>query len=305
MERTVLRSQDEILNQFESTSPGEVTVSVCCASYNHEKYIEELIRGVLNQITKFSFELIIYDDGSTDNTQNIISNYFDKYPRIITPILSKQNNYNTVKATISRNTFNIAKGRYLMILDGDDFWHEPSKIERQIALFENHPETDICFQPARTLKADGTLGLIGWHGDSVKIIDFCSVVVGGGGKMPTASICLRANCIDNLFFSLVESSPAEDLALQIWGAKRGGALYSPFVASTYRLFVEGSWTRLALSSPERLVLSYRKQLKYIDKLVENKVISFACFCLAKTVFHVKLALRKVLSHTFQTPMRGL
>lgn len=88
----------------------DIVVSVLCATFNHEKYIDDAIRGFLAQKTNFPFEVIIRDDASSDKTADIIRSYADKYPKIIKPIYESINRYPLIKPGVVTREF--AKGRY-------------------------------------------------------------------------------------------------------------------------------------------------------------------------------------------------
>ena len=105
-------------------------VSISCIAYNHESYIRQCLDGFLMQKTTFSFEILIHDDASTDNTTDIIREYERKYPDIIKPIYQKENQYS--KGIPISATFNWprAKGKYIAMCEGDDYWTDPLKIGR-------------------------------------------------------------------------------------------------------------------------------------------------------------------------------
>lgn len=116
-------------------------VSVLMTTYNHEMFIAQAIESVLRQQTNFDFELIIGEDCSTDRTRFICEELRDKYPNIITLISNKTNIY----PRNFENTFAHCKGEYIAILEGDDYWIEPSKLQRQVDFLETHEEFSICF----------------------------------------------------------------------------------------------------------------------------------------------------------------
>ena len=92
----------------------EIVVSICCITYNHEKFVKYALEGFLMQKTNFRYEIIIHDDASTDNTKEIIQKYKEKYPDLIRTIYQSENQYSQGKPFIE-NTFEIAKGKYLAI----------------------------------------------------------------------------------------------------------------------------------------------------------------------------------------------
>jgi glycosyltransferase involved in cell wall biosynthesis len=114
-------------------------VSICCLAYNMEKYIGDTIEGFLLQKVSFPIEIIIHDDCSTDNTANIIREYVDKYPELIKPIFQKKNQYSLGKQMFPI-TFAHAKGQYIACCEGDDYWTDPNKLQRQTDFLETHLE---------------------------------------------------------------------------------------------------------------------------------------------------------------------
>jgi glycosyltransferase involved in cell wall biosynthesis len=119
---------------------SKVYVSVICNVYNHEPYLQQALDGFVNQQTKYSYEVLIHDDASTDRSADIIRNYQNKYPDIIKPIYQKENQYS--KGIKIGRTFQIprAKGKYIAFCEGDDYWCDNSKIEKQVFFLESHPE---------------------------------------------------------------------------------------------------------------------------------------------------------------------
>lgn len=114
-------------------------LSIYITTYNHEKYIREALDSVLMQNTKYSYEVIVGDDASTDNTKEILKEYAAKYPSIIKLFLRDTN----MGGKGSNNAYDLIKrceGKYIMALEGDDFWVDDSKIETQITFLEKHVE---------------------------------------------------------------------------------------------------------------------------------------------------------------------
>lgn len=114
-------------------------VSICCIAYNQEKYIRDAIEGFLLQKVSFPIEIIINDDCSTDNTANIICGYAEKYPGLVKPIFQKENQYSKGKKMFPI-TFARAKGKYIACCEGDDYWTDPNKLQRQFDFLETYQE---------------------------------------------------------------------------------------------------------------------------------------------------------------------
>jgi len=137
--------EDEIPSQ-EISDPAVLSknplVSCCMITYNHAPFIKQAIDSVLLQQTSFPFELVIGEDCSTDGTREIVFSYQEKYPHIIRVITSdknvgmRQNGYRTKKA---------CRGRYIAFCEGDDYWHDIYKLEKQVSFMEAHPECGLVF----------------------------------------------------------------------------------------------------------------------------------------------------------------
>ncbi len=111
-------------------------VSIITLAYNHENYIRDCLEGILKQKTSFKFELIIHDDASTDNTANIIKEYEKKYPNVIKPIYQKENQYSKGIAIGRTFLYPCVKGKYIAFCEGDDYWIDPLKLQKQVAFLE-------------------------------------------------------------------------------------------------------------------------------------------------------------------------
>lgn len=137
-----LRMQEDIKRGWKKDL---LVVSICCITYNHEKYISDALDGFLMQETDFPFEILIHDDASTDNTPDIIRKYEEKYPDIIKPIFQKENQKSKLGSGMNP-TFNYprAKGKYIALCEGDDYWTEPLKLQKQVKFLEARDEYSLC-----------------------------------------------------------------------------------------------------------------------------------------------------------------
>lgn len=134
------------MNKKSNSNLNAPKLSVITITYNHEKYIQQTLDSIISQATNFEFELIIADDASTDNTAAIITTYQKKYPHIIRAILRKSNvgvQKNFKDAIIQ------AKGKYIAMCEGDDYWLDDSKLQQQIDFLDNNPDYALCFHPVR------------------------------------------------------------------------------------------------------------------------------------------------------------
>lgn len=120
-------------------------VSVLCDTFNHENFIVEALEGFLSQKTDFPFEIIVHDDASTDRTAAIVKEYATKYPLIVKPILQQENQYSRKLNFWNDYTFPKAKGKYIAMCEGDDYWTDTLKLQKQVDFLENHEEVSITW----------------------------------------------------------------------------------------------------------------------------------------------------------------
>ncbi|OPY11919.1 MAG: putative glycosyltransferase EpsE [Syntrophus sp. PtaB.Bin138] len=128
--------------------PADPVVSVQMVTYNHEQYIARSIEGVLSQETTFPIELIVGEDCSTDRTRDIVMNYQRNHPAVIRVVTSKKN---VGMRKNGRRTELKCRGKYIAFLDGDDYWHDPGKLQRQVDYLESHPECGMVCTNADTV----------------------------------------------------------------------------------------------------------------------------------------------------------
>src|SRR6056297_2037532 len=112
-------------------------VSICCITYNHEKYIADALDSFLMQKTNFPFEIIIHDDASTDATPKIIDRYAKQYPKIIKPIYQSENQFSKGRKPLRDFVLPLIRGKYMATCEGDDFWIDDKKLEKQISFLES------------------------------------------------------------------------------------------------------------------------------------------------------------------------
>lgn len=125
----------------------EVEVSIICATFNQERYIKHALESILSQETTFRFEIIVRDDASTDCTQTIVEDLVSRYPERIVYIREPVNTYLDGERPLQASMPH-ARGRYIAICEGDDFWTRKDKLQRQYEALESNPSIDLCFHPA-------------------------------------------------------------------------------------------------------------------------------------------------------------
>lgn len=121
-------------------------VSICCVTYNHAPFIRKCLDGFLMQETSFPVEILIHDDASTDGTDEIIREYSGRFPDVIYPLFESENQYGKGQHNeIDFYNYRRARGKYIAYCEGDDYWTDSRKLQKQVDFMENHPAFSVCF----------------------------------------------------------------------------------------------------------------------------------------------------------------
>ena len=122
---------------------SQLVLTVLCTSYNQVDYIRECLEGIVMQKCSYKWEAIVHDDASTDGTQDVIREYAVKFPNIIKPILQTENQFSKKDGSLRRILLEACKGKYIANLEGDDYWTDPLKLQKQLDYLESHPECGL------------------------------------------------------------------------------------------------------------------------------------------------------------------
>lgn len=133
-------------------------VAIHCLVYNHEPYLRDCFEGFVMQQTNFPFVAIVHDDASTDNSAAIIREYKEKYPNIIQPIYETENQWRKSDGSLSRimnAAIDDTGAKYVAMCEGDDYWIDPLKLQKQVDFLEANPEYSMCFSNYSNANAYG------------------------------------------------------------------------------------------------------------------------------------------------------
>lgn len=182
---------------------GEPLVSIACITYNQGSYIKDAIEGFLKQKTTFPVEIIIYDDASGDRTATIIRNYANEYPELIIPIYQKENQRSKGINPIVELVFPKCHGKYIAICEGDDYWTDPLKLQKQVDFLEGNPDYGMVHTDfdQLTVENNRVVKSIIKSQDPKKEWqegkDFVKWHVGGYSKIITCTVCFRKSVFDS------------------------------------------------------------------------------------------------------------
>jgi glycosyltransferase involved in cell wall biosynthesis len=207
-----------------------VDISICMITYNHQQFIEEAISSVLCQKTKYSFELIIGEDCSTDNTRTICEKYAKQYPDKI-KLLPSEKNYGV--APNFKRTLEACTGRYIAICEGDDYWINEEKLQIQVAFMDENLSYVICAGRSKYLDYKGKIREIDCRINK-KQSDFTTSDYLLKMSFETATILYR-NCPDFTLPQLFTEAFSADQLLVLLLTKNGGKIkYLDTNLATYR-----------------------------------------------------------------------
>lgn len=221
-------------------------VSVICTAYNHEKYIAQALEGFVLQKTSFPMEVIVHDDASSDNTAQIIAEYEKKYRDLFVTVYQRENQYSKKNVSIWFDiAFPLARGRYIAFCEGDDYWTDPYKIQKQIDFMENHPDFAICFHNMQVIYEGETHlnRLSNNHQKEITTIE----TLASGNYIYTASCVFRNNYLKKPDWFC--QCPVRDYPLHLLNARHGKIKFIDEVMGVYRVHKGGLW--------ENKILSYR------------------------------------------------
>lgn len=267
----------------------EPLVSICCHAYNHEPYIRDALDGVIMQKADFPFEVIVNDDASTDETAEIIREYERKYPDIIKPVYQTENQYSK-GIRPSTITFKIAKGKYIALCEGDDYWTDPLKLQKQINFLEKNLDYVICYHDAYILDTTDKIISKSKLPDSFKK-DFSAIEMKKGQAfILTLSACFR-NVIENFPEELRYVENGDKFLFSLLGEVGDGKYLESISPAAYRVHSGGIWSTKSRERKKIMqAVTYYWMSVYYNK--KDKELAYYLKC---------KALQKILNNSISDP----
>lgn len=231
---------------------SEPLLSVCLITYNHVKYIKEAIEGVLMQKVNFTWELIIADDCSTDGTREIVLEFKQKYPEFIKLIFQKKN-VGPAKNWLDLITY--PKSDYIAYIEGDDYWTDSNKLQKQVDFMEANMKYSFCFHNAERFNCK--TGLTKPFNLNLKPGAYTTKdLLLKNWIVPSASLLFRNNCLPNPIPEWFKTTNNGDLALELVLSIKGNLFYFNEEWSVYRQYAINSIT-----------ISKQNPIKYFSNLL--------------------------------------
>jgi glycosyltransferase involved in cell wall biosynthesis len=264
-------------------------LSVWMSAYNHEQYIAKAIDGVLMQQTDFDVEIVIGEDCSTDSTRKIILDFSDKNPGKFKLLLPEKN---LGMIPMFKATYPLCDGKYIAWLDGDDYWTDPLKLQKQVNFMEAHPEFVMCFHNVilkneinhteeikelpYPMNADFSLSLS--HFCSHNPVSACSVVY--RNVLPEK--------LPDWFFEL----PFPDLAFYFLLTEKGKIQYLDEVMGVYRLHENGAWSGNNKYDNYRKLTRFYSEINRFTQFRNDQIITNESIPIFRTLLYLAIEKHK-------------
>ena len=224
------------------TADTAIMASINCVTFNHANYIRTALDSFLMQKTDFAFEILVHDDASTDGTSSIIREYAARYPDQVKPLIQTENQYSQGIDSIS-GAFNFprARGKYIFMCDGDDYFLSPDKLQKQVDYMEAHPDCTLCIHSAKIDLVGRALteGQMRPYRES-RVLPPEEIIDKPSGYA-MSSMAFPARLVRELPDYYVDC-PVGDTPIQLIAAANGYGYYFDEAMSAYRVGVAGSWT---------------------------------------------------------------
>ena len=257
-------------------SKNNPKVSISVITYNHANYIEQALESVLMQETDFDYEIIIGEDDSTDGTRDIVQSYQKKYPDTITVLLNERENviYIDGKPTGRRNLINNlqhCKGEYIALLEGDDYWTDLHKLQKQVEFLDKNLDYSMCFHKVLFVSEESNVDPVVYQPYKKKRSYTLEDLI-QKNFIATLSVVYR-----NLgFFSNLPqwyySMPVGDYPLHLLAAEKGSIGYLDDQMGVRRVHKSGYWSSMSLEKKHETALKiYAAVDQYFEVSEYSKV----------------------------------
>ncbi|HIZ05877.1 MAG TPA: glycosyltransferase [Candidatus Phocaeicola gallistercoris] len=254
-------------------------VTIRCITYNHEPYIRQCLEGFVMQKTSFRFEAIVHDDASTDGTAAIIREYAEKYPDIIKPIYETENQYSKHDGSIRRIMNAYTHGKYVAMCEGDDYWTDPYKLQKQVDFLESHPDYVMCshrfdqyYEDRHRLEKE--------KDDTFQGADYdLQNLIGGKWFTQTLTVMYRRSALDLKRYERYGMSM--DIILFYELLKHGKGYCFPEAMGVYRYHNGGVWSEV--SQNRRRLVEFKARLAIYNVERSDMAARFILYQFAKAM----------------------
>lgn len=263
---------------------SEVMVSILCCVYNHEPYLRQCLDGFVSQKTTFPFEAIIHDDLSTDGSAAIIKEYAEKYPDIIKPYFEKENQFSKHDGSLFKIIYPLCKGKYTAMCEGDDYWTDPLKLQKQVDIMENDPSLAFCFHRCKSTSGANV------YPDEPPSNRLTAKHIILHHYIPTASLLYRTELMDDVDdFNLTIG----DIPMEIQLAMQGDVYFIDEYMSVYRNDNNNSLTHNREHRKKSINVRVKLYYKLLKKYKFKRYSIYLLYSLVHSIAQLPLIVRNV------------
>lgn len=218
-------------------------LTVVVMTYNHRDYISKALDSILSQKVNIDFNILVHDDCSDDGTYEILLHYKHEYPNKFNIVRQKSRKFHIdgFNMMIYKYVVPLIKSKYVAYCDGDDYWCDDLKLQKQLDFMEHHHDYSLCFHNAYQLKRNGDMSSLWFIGDEADLNMSDFVNDKPGIRVATSSIFVKSESFKS-FSNWRKSYPVEDVPLYMTAALDGKIHRLPDIMCVYRQFATGSWS---------------------------------------------------------------
>ncbi len=270
----------------------EIMVSISCLTFNHEKYVRKTLDGFLMQKTNFKFEVLVHDDASTDNTASIIREYEEKYPDIIKPIYQTENQYSKRVKISWIYQYPRVNGKYIAFCEGDDYWTDEYKLQKQFDIMEANENLSICCHTVQCANENGEITKAQFPNIYIeKVLDerkFVETIL-NSYQFQTSSYFIKASVFkrhNGIIPDFILKLRVGDVGLLLLSSLCGSLCFIDEKMSVYRRNVPGSWSvRQSFGNKSvEYTTAYIEAIEEFDRYTDGEYSDIIKYAIGKCKF---------------------
>lgn len=262
-----------------------IKVTVCCTAYNQAKYIRQCLDGLVNQICSFKYDVLVHDDASDDGTKEIIREYEEKYKDRIRVIYQEENKFSHGISVLKEYVIPNIKGDYAAFCEGDDYWTDPHKLQKQYDAMVANPDCSMCVAKVIDVNENGMKnGTVFPHyeiktgvivsDDVIKmnLLDY---------QFHTTSYFIKGKLLNEYYNEspdFAKKAACGDIAWILYFATKGNYYYINEPMSCHRASAEGSWTSRVYNNNERRSKYYKKCTEFYSSFNDYSNYKYSKEC---------------------------
>lgn len=266
-------------------------VSICCITFNHALYIRKCLDGFLMQRTNFRYEILIHDDCSSDGTEKIIKEYEALYPDILKPIYQIENQFSQGIAINPTYNYNRAKGEFIAFCEGDDYWTDPLKLQKQVDFIKNNNDCDLIYNRVKQYRESDRRFLNKIFGGPFE--EFYDLI--RFNTIPTLTVLLKKSVLQEYLKDIEpekQNWAMGDYPLWLYISLKGKIRFLPEAVGVYRILQESNSHFTDYQKEKNWISSNFKMKKYFlqrygDRNKLGKLENEKCRALLALDIHFK------------------